>query len=550
MGGIGRQVSKGLGFLFEEAFSRGTKESLSEAGQTVTKHGGAFSKTIFGDAPIPSGAQGLFGPDGFSTITTDIFTKAIKNEPSVRGNLETLIRRGSEGNDEAFEVLGQMATDFSVTDTGTKQLTKGQTHLGNLKAKGWSQKMEAIDAARNPETVTGSKGRAAKNKVHSDFKAGSEYTSGSIFARLKNMITNRHHGIGLDDSNNVWRWHRTGAEATPNNPSPILQARESIMGVKSGNAEENMVDVIEQITKPSREARQLQFNEMSGGLLEQTTLDDFFGQSKYNPRELTELETGQFEVWRKKTGGSVEQFMDTVKPDKGSKFPEGQFPDIRVYKPGSNSKELLETISIKTAADHKTRLSKVFDVLDEHGYKTADARKATSVKNLRIDSKLDIYGNDHKVIHNVIDALKAKKGTALNEIQTLGEEGIRDLPLDEAIKLDIRSVQEMETVLANVLSFRYKEIEKLFKELYPNGYKGFKESFGELGAEAKNQFFKENINTIAIRGKVDKAITINNALKKPKWDPNVGDTFGWQPQSLFATVEEIEEVVKEFLAKN
>ena len=44
-------------------------------------------------------------------------------------------------------------------------------------------------------------------------------------------------------------------------------------------------------------------------------------------------------------------------------------------------------------------------------------------------------------------------------------------------------MQEMETVLANVLQYRYAEVEKLFKELHPKGYKGLGGTFGELGAK-------------------------------------------------------------------
>ena len=550
-----------LGILFEQGLRRGTQEALSEGSQQFSKHGGAFARNIFQDAEVPVGVRSLFSDTGFSVPEVDTFTKAIDVEPSVRENLRTVITRAGEGNDEAFEVLSTMATDFSVTDMKTRNLLKSQAKIGNAKAKQWGKQMQIIDDARNPD-VTGPRGRAVKNQVQTNFKAGSDYTSKSIMTRGGRLLSNRHHVIGLDDANNVWRWHRTGALATPNKPSPILQAREMVMGIKSGNHEQNLVDILDQITEPSREARKLQFNEMSGGLLEEGTVNDYFGGSKLRPRELditgrkgfelqeaAGLETTHFDQLRQKDPTlTVERYMaENKSPITGTKYSEGQFPDIRVYKPGSNSTELLETISIKTAADHKNRLSKIFDVLDKHGYKTADARKNVTSKNLKIDSKLDIYGYDHKVVHSVIDTLKEKKGTALNEIATLGEEGIRDLPLDQAIKLDIRAIQEMETVLANVLIYRYGEVVKLFDEMYKGkGYKGLGEKFGELGAEAKNTFFKENINTIAVRGNVKKAITINNALKKPKWDPNVGETFGWNPQSLFATVDEIEEITKQF----
>ena len=45
-------------------------------------------------------------------------------------------------------------------------------------------------------------------------------------------------------------------------------------------------------------------------------------------------------------------------------------------------------------------------------------------------------------------------------------------------------------------------------------------------------------------------MSINKALKPiKKWDHGIQDTFGWRPQSLFATVEEIEAIGQELAAK-
>ena len=534
-----------LGIIGEAGF-RATKAILSGSSQQMSKHGEVFAKNIYA-GNVPDMVRPLFNEDGFSKVQVDTFTRAMDAEPGVRGNLQTLINRAGEGNPEAFDVLTKAHQDFSVHDMRTRTVSKSQTNLGNTQMKKFNQQMGAIDDARNP-AVTGAKGRSAKNKVQTNFGAGSEYTSGTQFLRDGQMTTNRHHAIILDDANKVWRLHSSGADVTPNNPSPILKAREDLMGIKSGNYEQNMVDVLDSITLPSRTARIAQVSEQAGGLLESQTLDDFFGMTGYKPRELTGVEQGQFDVWRQKTGGSVEEFMDTVKPDKGSKFTEGSFPNIRVFKPGSEGKVLLDTVTIKTAADHKNRLKLVFDVLDKHGHNTAAARKNVKLSKLQIDPKSDIYGADHPITHKIINALKKKKGTALNEIETLGE-GIRDLPLDEAIKLDLRSIQEMETVLANVLEFRYKQVAKLYKELNPKGTGPLGSTFEELDGAAKRRFFEQNINTIAVKGNLEKAMNLNTAMKQiKKWDHGIEDTFGWRPQSLFVTVEQIEEIGKELAA--
>jgi len=551
-----------LGILGEASF-RATKAVLSGSSQQMSKHGEVFAKNIYG-GNVPDMVRPLFNEDGFSKVQVDTFTRAMDAEPGVRGNLQTLINRAGEGNPEAFDVLTKAHQDFSVHDMRTRTVSKSQTNLGNTQMKKFNQQMGAIDDARNP-AVTEAKGRSAKNKVQTMFGAGSEYTSGTKYLRDGKMITNRHHAIGLDDANNVWQWHSSGADVTPNNPSPILKAREDLMGIKSGNYEQNMVDVLDSITKPSRTARIEQVSEQAGGLLESKTLDDTFGMTDYNPRtldtktgkgneglEAAGLETQHFEQLRQQDPTlTVERYMaENKSPITGHKYAQGSFPNIRVFKPGSEGKVLLDTVTIKNAADHKNRLNLVFDVLDKHGHNTAAARKNVNLSKLQIDPKLDIYGADHPITHQIINALKKKKGTALNEIQTLGPEGVAGLSLDEAIKLDIRSMQEMETVLANVLQFRYKQVVKLYKELNPKGTGPLGSTFEELDGAAKRRFFEQNINTIAVKGNLEKAMNLNTAMKQiKKWDHGIEDTFGWRPQSLFVTVEQIEEIGKELAAK-
>ena len=504
---VGETIFKGGKALMGEVFQ--------EAGQQMSKHGEVFSKRIFGDN-IPDNARHLFNDDGFSIREIDIFNRAMDTEPEIRGNLETLIRSGADGNMEAFDILSGAADEFNKIDVSNRALSKAQSKMDNNKIKLWNQQMGAIQQAGK---ATGDKGRSIKAAVQTDFKGPKEHTSGTKYDRHGQMITNRHHAIGLDDANNVWSWHRSAENVTPNQQSPILQAREAMMGIKSGNYEENMVDLLDSITRPSRTARIEQIGEMTDGILDGKTVDDALGMTgsgskkPYNPRELNAEELARFETLRQEVPDlTVEDFMTNMKTSSGRKFTEGSFPDIRVYAPGTvhtkgaKAPKPLEVIKITNAADHKNRFNLIFDALERNGINVDKARKSFDLKKLEIDTTLDIYGIDHPIVHNIINNLKLKEGTALFEIQKLGPEGVRDLPLDEAIKLDIRSIQEMETVLGNVLIYRYDQVAKLFKEMYPNGYKGLKESFGELGAEAKRSFFKENINTIAVRGNIQKAI--------------------------------------------
>ena len=74
--------------------------------------------------------------------------------------------------------------------------------------------------------------------------------------------------------------------------------------------------------------------------------------------------------------------------------------------------------------------------------------------------------------------------------------------------------------------------------------------FDELPAEMKQQFFRQNVNTIAVKGNVMKDISIKKAMKPVRnWNNHIADTFGWRPQSLWTSIKEIEEIAKEFAAK-
>jgi len=531
-----------------------------EIGEAVmTQFGKAFGHKVFGKT-IPKEVTPLFakGIGGISEKDAGIFSRAIDFDPEVREPLDGLFRQAADGNDDAYMLMDQMARGFEAEDAALKARMNAQTRLGAQKKiyadaqkerKDWNIKSDEIDQAA---TLTGDPGRRVKADVQTQFTGPKEHTSGSRYSRQGKMITNRHHAIGLDDANKVVTQHQSYQGVTPDSKSPIIEAREKVLGIKSGNFEQNMVDILDRITGDSRKVRKDQIGEMTGGTLHPTTINDALGGSKYNPRDITDSELDQFELMRQR--GAVktfDEFLEKVKPDKGTKFTEGQFPDIRVYAPGAKAKDApLETIKIKTNADHANRFNLIFDVLKKNGIDTTAAQKNFSLKKLRIDPNLDIYGVDHPLVHRLINTLKDKPGTALNKIQELGPDGIFNLSLDEAIRLDIQSIREMETVLANVLQYRYGQIEQLFSELYPNGYKGLGETFDELGAPAKQQFVKEHTAQIAVRGNIEKQMTLKKSLKPIKnWNNHIADTFGWSPQSLWTSIEELEEIAKELSEK-
>ena len=532
-----------------------------EIGEAVmTQFGKAFGHKVFGKT-IPKEVTPLFakGIGGISEKDAGIFTRAIDFDPEVREPLDGLFRKAADGDDDAYMIMDHMARGFEAEDAALKARMNAQTRLGaRNKIYGDAQKERKISNKQMDEidiapTLKGDKGRAQKANIQSGFEGPKTHTSSTLFERLGRMITNMHHALGLDDAFNVIKNHSSYAGVTPDSPkSPIIQAREDVLGVKSGNYEQNMVDILDRATGDSRAVRKQQLNEMSGGILDLQTINDMLGTSgsggsKTNKplkfRELSKTETGKLESIRQDVPDvTVDEFMDTKLSDSGRAFGKDTFPEVRVNTPDGNT--LLETLTFKNADEYANRLNMVFDVLEKNGIDTSAARKNTKMSKLQIDPKLDIYGVDHPLVHSLINALKEKPGTALNQIQELGPDGIYNLSLDEAAKLDFRSLQEMETVLANVLKYRYDQLKEVFGELNPELGS---EYFERISAARKQEFFKENMAAIAVKGNVEKAISIENALKPIEdWNNHIADTFGWRPQALWVDIDSLPPVIDKF----
>jgi len=523
-------------------------------GKLMSEVGQALGRKIFGET-IPETVQPMFkeGVGGISRVDADTFSKAIDFDPEVREPLDALFRKASEGDDDAYIFLEAAAKDFATEDQALRVKSKAEQNFARQQRKALNIQSQMIDDAANP-AVTGSKGRKAKEFVATADKDSvvSHHQKAMTYQpdsgkETDRFITEGHHVNILDEYNKIPTQHSSYAGVTPESPSPIVQVLERIWGTKAGNAEENVADVLATMTKPSRMARVAAITEQTKGVLHQSTLDDLLGKSKYKPREFTsEQLVGLNQFKKNNPGASTEDFISRWTQETGEKIPEGSFPNIRVYAPdavsgGKKKVAPLEIIEVKDQATHSKRVELTFDALERHGVPgVEEARKAWSLKDAKIDSKLDIYGSDHEVTHEILRELKQIEGTAQFEIEQLGPDGIFNLPFEDAVKLQIRNVQEMETVLANVLQYRYKQVKKLFNKFN----KG--KSFEKLSAGEKQAFFKANVNQLAVMGNLEKAVTIDNALNPIKgWNNHISDVFGWKPQSLWMSIEQMEEIIKE-----
>jgi len=374
-------------------------------------------------------------------------------------------------------------------------------------------------------------------------KAG--YAQASQFAEEKvrdtgRAITSVHHAVGLDDlmstimSHPSWKtWH--------DGPNPLVAALKE-QGYDFGNSLKNLTDVVDTMPNAFQQAEVdeafRQINEL-GGFANKRTLNDARGGSKLNPTEMTSNERAQFEIWNQRTGGSAEEFMDTVRPDKGGKkFSEGSYPNIRIFDEEGN---VVKTLQIKTAADHKRRYHAIFDAYEEL-YPDRDwdnVRKKFKIGNRGIDKDLALYGPDHKTIHNIIDKeLKTDPNTAFGYLEQLKNDPVTmsRIPNEQMAGHLIAAARELEAVTYNVNLNRYNRMIELWNEVS-------KESFEAQPKAVQQAFFFQNITEIARKGGV-----MGNTLTKEQALVDVTDVpegfrtiFGWDPQvaTMEATARDI-----------
>jgi hypothetical protein len=536
---------------------------MGVASQLVKEAIPAFTKKVFGNVPAPKGAMEVISR--MAPPDLDTFSRAIDSDSTVREPLETLFVKAGEDNQEAYEILLGSAQDFTRNRRKFDKFNRIQQKASQAAKKKWDAQQKLLDDAANPN-VTGAPGRKGKEFASIANKEGvpASHQQSMTYQPepdqvLKGheggdrFITEGHHVNILDEYNKIPTQHSSYAGVTPDSPSPVVEIMERVMGIKAGNNAANIADVLSTMTKQSRTARVQGLVEQSEGILNPATVNDYLGLTKYRPTEFTQEQAVGLNLFKRNNpDATVDDFVAAWKEQTGQTIAEGQFPNIRVYAPdavASGKKKVapLETIEIKTQADHNRRINLVFDALDRHGIDTKTARQNFDRSKILVNSDLDIYGYDHEITHQILREMKKMEGTAQFEIEQLGRDGIFNLSLDAAVKLQLRSSQEMETVLANVLQYRYAQVKELFGRLNPElGPEGYE----KLLAGEKQVFFKKNVNTLAVMGDVEKAMTIEAAMKPIKnWNNHISDTFGWRPQSLWITIQELEEVTKEIAEK-
>ena len=420
-------------------------------------------------------------------------------------------------------------TEVDLKKQTMEDITSGKVKGGQDKMRGlWSWLTGGTDSP---------KGYKDKGVLPRDRKSGG----------AKSVL---HHAVGLRDlaapimAHPSWQTWREGI-------NPIIQATEAL-GFKFGNHYENLTEVLDVMPDAFRGAEVREAGNQIrslGGDIHDDTLNDLFGGTKYQPKDVPgeqlELEKSYRDLQRNvaKYGDPEAAGLPKENPYrqeyesttlKRVKNKEGTFAPVKVKDPKTG--EVLKVFVPKTEAENAARFKKTFDILEDFGYDMKNTRKKFRVSKRKIDPTLAIYGPDHKTIHNIIDdVLKKDPKSAIGHLEEISNDPLQMRYIDEEsmAKKVVAAAREHETVAYNVLLNRYNKVTQLFSEMYPDGYKGLGETFEELGAEAQRKFFYDNITEIARMGGVR-----GNTLSKAKALTPIGEVpegfvniYGWQSQT-------------------
>ena len=402
------------------------------------------------------------------------------------------------------------------------------------------------------ETGTADQIRGLNALVTGGSGAPKGYSTMGVLPRGRGQTTKSvlHHAVGLEDIANPLRKHPSW-QRWHDGPNPIIQETEKL-GFQFGNHYANLTEVLDTMPDAFRGAEVREAGNQIrslGGDIHDDTLNDLFGGTKYQPRDVPgeqlELEKSYRDLQRNvaKYGDPEAAGLPKENPYKQEyesttlkriKNKEGTFAPVKVRDPKTG--EVLDVFVPKTEAENAARFQKTFDILERNGYDMKNVRKNFKLKKRKIDPKLAIYGPDHKTIHNIIDKqLKTDPNSSIGHLEELSNDPLQMQYIDDELmaKKVIAAAREHETVAYNVLLNRYNKVIQLYNKLNPKGTGALGSTWDELGAEAQRKFFYDNITEIARMGGVR-----GNTLSKAKALTPIGEVpegfvniYGWQSQT-------------------
>ena len=361
--------------------------------------------------------------------------------------------------------------------------------------------------------LKGAARRGAQASALSPDKASSAYKKGSLYPGSKRgtWLTNRHHVGGLDRQGSLVSEHKSFDVLPKGEKSPLIKHVENQYGIKSGNYEENLVDMLEYQGQLKRNTQVQEIVKQLDNRIHGDTINDLLGGSKITLPEYKKADYDYISDWAERFPGEKLPWN----PDNP-----GKFATINI----KNSKgDIIEEWIPKNVNEYNDRFNIVLK-------KAGIEPKSFNRKAIKVDPKLEIFGVDHQDTHRILLEAEKIEGNPIYEaIESIKSGKYKNLSIEEAGKVYAKAHFYQENVAANILKYRYNKIKEVFSEI-----EGLPANlFDDLSAAQKQKFFSENVNAIAAKGGLEKRLNITQASEEIKgWTQSMTDVFGWSPTGL------------------
>ena len=430
--------------------------------------------------------------------------KAIKHGISLTPDVLKIVRNSVDDLiSPKLVTAGGPALPSRLAISTAEQFTKANP----LMIKG--TKLDAVPAG----LLKGAARRGAQASALSPGVATSAYKKGSLYPGSKRgtWLTNRHHVGGLDRQGSLVSEHKSFDVLPKGEKSPLIKHVENKYGIKSGNYEENLVDMLEYQGGLKRNAQVQEIVKQLDNKIHGDTINDLLGGSKITLPEYKKADYAFISDWAKRFPGEKLPWN----PDNPGKFATIDIKD--------STGKLIEQWIPKNVDEYNDRFN---IVLKKAGIDSKNLNR----KAIKVDPKLEIFGVDHQDTHRILLEAEKIKGNPIYEaIKSIESGKYKNLSIEEAGKIYAKAHFYQENVAANILKYRYNKIKEVFSEIenLPANL------FDDLSAAQKQKFFSENVNAIAAKGGLEKRLNLKQASEEIKgWTQSMTDVFGWSPTGL------------------
>ena len=360
----------------------------------------------------------------------------------------------------------------------------------------------------------------AGNLSPTDARKGSGYKQDTEYpaiidergVKVSDTITDVHHAGELSFQNKAVVTHKSFAKLKKGQQSPIVKYAEKYLGLRSGNAKENLIDIFGHDPLKLRRLRIEGISKQLKGRMHSDTINDLLGTTDLKFTEARNLED--------LTSNALHNLQTTKGVPRGNRG-KALYPEVKIKDVNGN---VIEVWQPTTQPEWDKRFTIVREKLG--------IKEKIDFKKILLDPSKDVMGIDHPDAHRITNHFKkTNDGNPMNVLQQSIESGeYANLSVQKAAELYADSHRFQEQVAGHVLQYRYKKLKEVFAKQHPELGGDF---FDKLSRSKQQEFVRANAAEIAVKGGIEKRVSIEQAAQPlENWTEGMTNVFGWQPQLI------------------